>query len=272
MRPCCTELVARALRLLAACAALVAAQPALASETLNPDDALRASQAAVGRPIGEHALTAADGTRVRLSDYRGKPLLVNFVYTACTQVCPTTTKFLARAVREAQAALGSDAFATLTIGFNPPADSPQAMRAFARQHDLDLPRWAFLSADVADVESLTRDFGFSYAASSGGFDHLTQVTIVGPDGRVFRQVYGERFELPMLIGPLKELVTGEPAPAPTLAALAERVRVLCMVYDPRSGRYRLNYGLFIEIFAGLSILGSVAWYLASEWRRQRRAA
>jgi hypothetical protein len=41
------------------------------------------------------------------------------------------------------------------------------------------------------------------------------------------------------------------------------------VYDPRSGKYRLNYGLFIEIFAGLSMLGATAWYVIAEWRRQR---
>jgi protein SCO1/2 len=271
MPHCCID-CGRALRFLAAAAAFLLAPPLPAAEPLTLDDALRTSQAAIGRPIGDYALTAADGRRVRLSDFRGRPLLVNFVYTGCTQVCPTTTKFLARAVREAQAVLGADAFSTVTIGFNPPADSPQAMRAFARQYDLDLPRWQFLSPDLADVAPLTRDLGFSYAATTGGFDHLTQVTIVAADGRVFRQVYGESFELPMLIAPLKELVTGAPAPAPTLSALLERVRVLCTVYDPLSGRYRLNYGLFIEIFAGLSILGSVAWYLTSEWRRQRRAA
>jgi protein SCO1/2 len=260
------------LRCFAAAAAFLLAPPLPAAEPLKLDDALRASQAAIGRPLGDYALTAADGRRVRLSEFRGKPLLVNFVYTGCTQVCPTTTTFLARALQEAQAALGADAFSTVTIGFNPPADSPQAMRTFARTHGLDLPHWAFLSPDSADVAALTRDFGFVYAPTAAGFDHLTQLTIVDANGRVFRQIYGDTFALPMLVGPLKELATGAPAPVQNLAALIERVRILCTVYDPLSGRYRLNYALFIEIFAGLSILGSVAWFLTSEWRRQRRAA
>jgi protein SCO1/2 len=269
--PRCSIDRGRALRCLAAGAALLLSTTLVAAEALSLDAALRTSQETIGRPIGDHTLTAGDGRKVRLADFRGRPLLVTFVYTACTQVCPTTTKFLSRAVREAQSALGADAFSTVTIGFNPPADSPQAMRAFARQHDLALPRWEFLSPDIADVTPLTRDFGFVYAATTGGFDHLTQVTIVDANGRIFGQVYGESFELPMLIAPLRELVTGTPAPVQSLPALLERVRVLCTVYDPLSGRYRLNYGLFIEIFAGLSILGSVAWYLASEWRRRRAA-
>lgn len=272
MQRCCIDGPSRALRWLAACAALALGLPAVAAAPLSADDALSASQAVVGRPIGDYTLTASDGRRVRLSDFRGKPLLVNFVYTACTQVCPTTTRFLARAVREAQASLGTEAFATLTIGFNPPADSPHAMDAFAKGHDLSLPHWQFLSPAVADVEPLTRDFGFSYAAAGGGFDHLTQVTLVDANGRVFRQIYGESFELPMLIEPLKGLVTGAPVPPSGFSGFLERVRVLCTVYDPRAGRYRVDYGLFIEIFAGLTVLGGVAWYLASERRRARRIA
>ena len=269
MQRCCTDLV-RILCSLAALPALLFASPTQAAEPLDLDQALRISQAAVGKPIGDYTLTAGDGRRVRLSDYRGKPLLVGFVYTGCSQICPTTARFLARAVREAQAALGPDAFATLTIGFNLPFDSPQAMRAFAAQNDLDLPRWEFLSPDAADVAPLTRDFGFVYAPTAAGFDHLTQVTIVDANGRVFRQVYGETFELPMLVGPLRALVTGAPAPLQNLSTFLERVRILCTVYDPLSGRYRLDYGLFVEIFAGVSILAGVLYYLLAEWRRQRQ--
>src|SRR5215472_6854849 len=266
MPPCCTE-AKRIVRCLAVLVALLVSL-APAALALDLDRALKTSQSAIGQSIGDYTLTRADGKRVRLGDYRGKPLLVNFVYTGCTQVCPTTTRFLASALRDAQRALGSDAFDAVTIGFNLPFDSPQAMGTFAARHGAELPHWAFLSPDPTQVAALTRDFGFVYEPTSGGFDHVTQVTIVDARGRVYRQIYGESFELPMLVAPLKELVTGEPASA-GLSALADRVRILCTVYDPLSGRYRLNYGLFIEIFAGLSILGGVAYYLAHEWRRQR---
>ena len=66
--------------------------------------------------------------------------------------------------------------------------------------------------------------------------------------------------------------TATPAPAQNLAGILERVRILCTVYDPRAGKYRLNYGLFIEILVGLSVLGATAWYVGNEWRRQRACA
>ncbi len=259
--------IARRLLILAAVVSTIA--PAAA---LDLDRALRESQAAVGHEVGAYTFTDRDGSRVRLSDYRGKPLLVSFVYTGCSQVCPTTTKFLGKAVQEAQGALGRDAFSVVTIGFNLPFDNPAAMKGFAKQQGIGLPHWNFLSPDAGSVEGLTRDLGFIHAASAGGFDHLAQATIVDANGRVFRQIYGETFELPMLVGPLRELVTGRQAPAQNLTDLVERVRILCTVYDPLTGKYRLNYGLFIEIFAGLSVLGAIAYYVSSEWRRQRRAS
>ena len=51
---------------------------------------------------------------------------------------------------------------------------------------------------------------------------------------------------------------------------ADRVRLLCTVYDPVSGKYRLDYALFIEMLAGLIVLGGTAAFLVRERRRARR--
>jgi protein SCO1/2 len=250
-------------------AGLLFAQGLPQGTKLDPRDALARSQAVIGKPVGDYTLHDRGGRQARLGDYRGKPLLVSFIYTGCFQVCPATTKFLGRAVEEAQRVLSTDAFHVVTVGFNLPFDTPEAMREFQKRQGIDLRNWDFLAADAATVDGLARDLGFVWVPTAAGFDHLTQVTILDGQGRVFRQVYGESFELPMLVGPLRELVTGAPAPAQNFVDFVERVRILCTVYDPRAGKYRLNYGLFIEIFAGLSMLGGTAWYLTAEWRRQR---
>ncbi len=119
---------------------------------------------------------------------------------------------------------------------------------------------------------MAAEFGFQWVPTPAGFDHLTQATIVDRDGRIVRQVYGDSFELPMFVAPLRELVLGEPAPKYDFASWVERVRVLCTVYDPRAGRYRLNYGLFIEIFTGSTIVIATVWYLIANSRRRRPPA
>ncbi|WP_187272358.1 SCO family protein [Zeimonas arvi] len=253
---------------------LVILPPLAFAQSGPPSDVRRAfetSQAAIGNPVGDFELRDASGRSVRLSDYRGKPLLVSFIYTGCFQICPATTRFLSQAVGVARNALGEGRFSVVSIGFNQPFDDPVAMASFARQVGISDPDWAFLSPAPKDVEALTKRFGFTWEATAGGFDHLLQVSIVNADGVLYRQVYGENFDMPMLVQPLKELLSGQASAQFTLANVWDKVILYCTVYDPHSGAYRVNYSLFFEIFAGLTTLGAIAWVLVRELRRSRRA-
>jgi protein SCO1 len=243
------------------------APPALAA--LDADAALRESQAAIGRKVGDFVLTDTEGREVRLSSYRGKPLVVSFVYTACFQVCPTATKFLEGAVREAERTLGPGTFRVATIGFNLPYDTPQAMNDFARKQGIHSPNWKFLSPQADSVAALTSTFGFRYEATPAGFDHLLQVSIVDAEGRIYRQLYGESFGVPQFTGALLELAQNAPRPASTVSGLFDKVRLLCTVYDPASGRYRFNYAVLIELFVGASIILFGIATVVVEWRRKR---
>lgn len=254
-----------------AAAALLAALATSAHAAVDPTEALKASHAAIGASTGDYRFTDTHGRRVSLADYRGKPLVVSFVYTGCSQVCPTTTRFLRRAVAEARSVVGSDAFRVASIGFDIPADNPVSLKVFARQNGIDDARWDFLAPDAGVPEALARDLGFTYRPQSGGFDHLAQVTILDGRGRVHAQVYGESFEVPMLVRPLTELALGEPAaPQATLGQWLGRVRLVCTVYDPVTGKYRLDYALFMEMGAGVLVLGSILAFLLRELRRARK--
>jgi protein SCO1/2 len=272
---------ATALRLGSAFAALVLGVAGVAAETLtggaqgagaalDPDRALKTSQAAIGNRVGDYAFLDRQGRQVRLADYRGKPLVVSMVYTGCFSVCPTTTAQLAKAIREARKTLGTGAFRVVTIGFNLPYDSPEAMRDFARRYGIDAPDWEFLSPFEPQLSALVADFGFEYARTPGGFDHITQLTILDADGKVFRQVYGDEFALPLLIDPLQTLVTGTPLPLTNLAELLERVRIVCTVYDPKSGRYRFKTSVIGDVVSFALIGVTIFGFLWHDRRKRRR--
>jgi len=241
-----------------------------AGAALDPDRALKTSQAAIGNRVGDYAFLDRQGRQVRLADYRGKPLVVSMVYTGCFSVCPTTTAQLAKAIREARKTLGTGAFRVVTIGFNLPYDSPEAMRDFARRYGIDDPSWEFLSPFEPQLAALLGDLGFEYVRTPGGFDHLTQLTILDADGKVFRQVYGDEFALPLLIDPLQVLVTGTPMPLASLAELLERVRIVCTVYDPKSGRYRFKTSVIGDVVSFVLIGVTIFGFLWHD-RRKRRA-
>ncbi len=239
---------------------------------LNEAAALRAAQAAIGRPLPDLVLLDRQGRPVKLSDYRGKPLLVSFIYTGCFQVCPTQTRALLQAVQGLERTLAEQQFNIVSIGFNQPFDSPEAMRSFARQHLIEHRNWEFLSPPREAVAALTNTFGFSYVATPAGFDHVLGVTVVDAAGRIHAQVFGDRVRADQLGEPLRQLLLGAPpAATSTLAAMVERVRILCTVYDPETGEYRYDTKLIFELVGGALFFFSVAIYLLLEWRDQRRA-
>lgn len=246
---------------------------AVASVALAFDEkqALQASQAAIGRELGNYGFRDSEEREVRLAQLRGQPLVVNFVYTGCFQVCPTATKFLAQSVAEAERAIGPGKFRVATIGFNLPFDTPQAMKMFARKQGITAPNWVFLTPDAETLPRLISEFGFSYEQTAAGFDHLLQATIVDAEGRIYRQLYGDSFPAPQFVGPLLELIANAPRPAGDFGALIQQAKLLCTVYDPTSGKYRVNYAVVIEILVGLSIFLVGIPSLVIEWRRRRRA-
>jgi protein SCO1 len=250
----------------------VTAQEAGRPPGLDQKAAIQASQAALGHAVGDYTLLDREGRPVRLASYRGKPLLVSFIYTGCFEVCPTTTRSLEEAVRALQGRFGTNQFNVVSIGFNQPADSPQALKAFAAQHRISQPNWDFLSPPAPIVEPLTRNFGFAYEATPAGFDHVLQVSLVDAKGVIVQQVYGDRLAVDALGEPMKQMLIGAPLPqGMRLDDIIDQVRLLCTVYDPKTGTYRVDYSLAIEFAGGLTFIIAMALYMLNEWRSRRKA-
>jgi protein SCO1/2 len=227
------------------------------------------SQAALGRTLVDYEFLDTQRHTVRLSDYRGKPLVVNMVFTACADSCPIVVQTLQKAVDVAQDAVGKDAFSVVTIGFDARDDTPDRMRAFAASQGVDLPNWKFLSGDAAAIKGLVENLGFIYFPSPRGFDHLAQTTVIDAQGRVYRQVYGAQFNAPALVEPLIELVFNRPADSNAFTNLVNRIRLFCTYYDPTRERYRFDYSIFIALAVGAGSLIGVGVILIRAWLRSR---
>ncbi len=229
--------------------------------------AMQISAEAVGGLVGDYSLFDRDGRPLRFSRYFGKPVLVSLIFTKCTQTCPLTTRYLSGAVKAMQEAFGADSFAVLSVGFDTESDTPQAMRSFAKRQGVDLPNWEFASADATNVKALARAVGFSYRPSPAGFDHISQLTIVDSQGRIFRQVYGDDFELPMLGEPLKILLGRAPTHYPFWQNIGRRIRIFCTTFDPSTGRYRADYSFFIGMLISAAMILPFGYWIVRELRR-----
>lgn len=234
---------------------------------LTQEQILEASQAALGRKVPNYAFTDSNGAPVTLADFRGKPLVVSFIYTSCSDSCPLITQTLAEAASDARDALGEQSFNVISVGFDTASDSPERMRFFANRQGIDVDDWKFLSGDLPSMLGLAETLGFTFFDSAKGFDHLSQVSVIDGEGTVYRQVYGQVFELPTLVEPLKELVFGTPAPFSSVGDLIKKVRLFCTIYDPAADKYRFDYSIFIQLFVGTLIVGGMFVFVVRQWFR-----
>lgn len=233
--------------------------------------ALQESQDAIGNRLSDFRLTDVSGRGLTLHDLHGKPLVLSLVYTSCYQICPMTTRHLSTVVEKAREALGSDKFSVAILGFDSQFDTPLAMKHFAKQQGIDNSNWYALSADDKTIAALSKELGFLFFTSPNGFDHVVQATIIDADGVIYRQVYGEVFDTPLLVEPLKELVLGRPQPNQTLVdELFNKIRFFCTNYDPASDSYHFDYSLFIGMIIGAIIIILVLVFLVQEYRRGKR--
>jgi len=239
-------------------------------KTFNSDEALQYSQSAIGKTVENYTFLDRSEKPVSLEQFRGKPLVISLVFTTCFHICPMTTQHLAKVVDIARDALGKDSFSVVTIGFDMRQDTPAAMRDFSGRQGVDFKdfdNWYFLSPQSQEtVDKLTENLGFIYFPALQGFDHIVQATVVDAEGKIYRQVYGEIFDIPLLVEPLKELILGRPQPEqPFLADLVKRVRFFCTVYDSRRHRYNFDYSLFVGMAIGSIIILTVLILLIREF-------
>ena len=236
----------------------------------DKDKAIEFSQSAINRTIESYTFINKDKKSIDIMQYRGKPLVVSLIFTSCHHICPTLTNSLAEVVEVAQDALGEESFSVVTIGFDTAVDSPERMRLFARERNINFPAWDFLSTDQETIEAFSNDVGFIFFKSSKGFDHLSQITVLDADGKIYRQIYGVKYEPPQLIEPLKELMFGNRTESTLVEGWINNIRLFCTIYDPHSGRYEFDYSIFIGIIMGILILGSIGTFIVRAWRQNNK--
>lgn len=237
------------------------------SRIVDEKEILRISQAAIGNQLGDYTFTDRSGRKVRLADYRGKPLVISMIFTHCPFICATTTRSLST-LKASQEAFGADSFGVLTVGFDTENDTPEAMDDFAKRMGIDLTNWEFVSSDPETINKLSKDLGFTfYPTDEGGFDHITQTTFIDGQGRVYRHIYGEEFDNKTLIEPLRELIYNIKTAEPGLAGLSNKVKLFCTVYDSKEGKYKVSYNYFYGIGLGFLVSFLIALWIAREYRR-----
>jgi protein SCO1 len=156
-------------------------------------------------------LVDSAGKPFELSSLRGKVVVVSFVYTTCTGVCPGTTQAMVR-VKQAleEARLWGDSVAFVSITLDPGRDTPDALRRYARLFRADDAAWHFLSGPPERVRSVIADWGmWVKAGPTGVLDHPSRVFLLDARGHQ-REIYNLEFLTPSAVLQDVRGLLGEP--------------------------------------------------------------
>jgi protein SCO1 len=152
---------------------------------------------APGEGVPDFSFTDQDGKRISLNQYRGKVLLVTFIYTRCPfpDFCPRVSTNFAEIYKQLGTNPALAGTRLLSISFDPEHDTPKVLRDYAfsvaHTHEPALfKRWEFAAPRAADLPKLADFFALTVKPEGGLITHTLSTTVIGPDGKIVNWYHG----------------------------------------------------------------------------------
>jgi protein SCO1/2 len=140
-----------------------------------------------GEQVPNFALTDENGKPVRLSDFRGKAVVLTFIYTRCPlpNFCPLMSKnFQALQERLSKAIRGK--YELLSVTIDPKFDTPEVLKGYAALYHADSRSWNFATGTEDQINEIASSFGLVHEAEGGMIAHNLRTALIGPDGRLIQ--------------------------------------------------------------------------------------
>lgn len=146
------------------------------------------------KQAADFALPDLDGKMVRLADYRGRVLLLAFIYTTCATTCPRLTYQMSLLQARLKATGRPPRRAGLvSVTVDPEHDTPPVLARYAEKFSADRTSWRFLTDTPTRVKAVLAAYGeWTKPLSNGELDHPARVYLIDPQGRV-REIYSLAF-------------------------------------------------------------------------------
>jgi len=165
-------------------------------QSANPSAMLGVVMAKAGDEVPNFTLRNQDNRQIHLKDYRGKALLLTFIYTRCP--VPEYCTLMSNNFAEVERALAQDPGIyerthLLSISIDPTYDTPQVLRSYGAAHteryqNETFAHWEFAGGTTEQVKDVAQFFGLTYFPENDQIIHSLRTAIINPDGKV-RQVY-----------------------------------------------------------------------------------
>jgi protein SCO1/2 len=160
----------------------------------DPSVTTGVAEAKAGDSVPDYQLINQDGNNIRLGNYRGKALLLTFIYTRCPvpDYCDLMSNNFAVIEKQLKAQPAVyDKTHLLSISIDPAYDTPKVLRSYGAAHteryqDETFEHWEFATGSEDQIKGIAQFFGLRYFADSNQIVHGLRTVVITPKGKVFK--------------------------------------------------------------------------------------
>jgi len=167
-----------------------------AGGALRQDTSIRGRRAyrEVGENLPDFALYDQTGKVVSPARFRGKQIMLNFIFTRCqvAQMCPLATANMTSAQRKAKEAGVTDIeFVSITL--DPEYDTPGVLLTYAKQRGIDTTNFSFLTGPEGAIKDLLTQFGVLAEFEGSILKHTVSTVLIDAQGKIIWRVDGSQW-------------------------------------------------------------------------------
>jgi protein SCO1/2 len=171
--------------------------------------------AKAGDEVPNFTLRNQDNREIHLKDYRGKTLLLTFIYTRCP--VPEYCTLMSDNFAQIDRTLGQDLPVyekthLLSISIDPAYDTPKVLRSYGAAHTERYEKetfahWEFAGGTTDQVKEVAQFFGLTYFPEKDQIIHALRTAIIGPDGKVVKVYNGNDWKPDEVVEELRKSVS-----------------------------------------------------------------
>lgn len=143
------------------------------------------------------------GERFRLDDFEGRTVLLNFIFTGCSTVCPMQTVELQQVQSQLASHPASKDITFVSVSITPEADTPGDLAMFAKRHQVDQSNWFFATGESEAITAMGDALWVGVKPGTNDqFDHRTLLYLIGPQGLLLQRYNGEPVDVDRVVSEL----------------------------------------------------------------------
>ena len=169
-----------------------------ATNALTQDTAMRGKGAyrEIGETAPDFTLYDQEGRAVAMSRFRGKQVMLNFIFTRCpiATMCPAATTRMV-ALQKAARAAGIPNLEIISISFDPANDTPGVLKEYAVARGIDTSNFTFLTGPDAAVRHLLAQMGIIREFEGETIKHTLATLLINAQGKIVHRVDGSQWQV-----------------------------------------------------------------------------